>query len=366
MILNKNIILGLSFLILLVGMSACQQDDSSFGFNASDTTVNTGSLDFSNLFVSQNTLLSGGPGIDGIPALLLPSFTEPGNISYLSNSNLVVGVKLGEQVRAYPHVVLDWHEIANDEVNGEQVAVTYCPLTGTASGWDLNVNNELTTFGVSGLLYQSNLVPYDRRTGSLWSQILLKRISGSQAGQAIKTFQVVETTWATWKKMYPNTKVMTLSTGHNREYGVYPYGNFKQSLGIIGQVTGSLDDRLHRKERVLGVIANDKVRAYRFDSFKEDRLVTETIEGSKVIVVGSKTRNYLVSFYAKENTDFNLASDPNDPAIIMKDGEENYYDVFGHVINGPDKGDKLAPTIYFIGYWYTFPAYYNEVTIFEN
>ena len=104
----------------------------------------------------------------------------------MSEVELVVGIVIDGHARAYPHKILDWHEIINDKIGNTAFAITYCPLTGTALGWDRTVNGTETTFGVSGLLYNTNLIPYDRLTGSYWSQMLSKSIRGSLSDQYLK------------------------------------------------------------------------------------------------------------------------------------------------------------------------------------
>ena len=139
----------------------------------------------------------GGPGKDGIPSVDNPQFSTAGEASYLSDNDLVIGMVNGTQVKAYPHPILDWHEIVNDELDGIAVAMTYCPLTGSGIAWDCELDGERTTFGVSGLLFESNLIPYDRKTNSNWSQMRLDCVNGPLQGQKINTFPIIETTWGT-------------------------------------------------------------------------------------------------------------------------------------------------------------------------
>ena len=121
--------------------------------------------------IPNEQVLDGGPGKDGIPSVDNPIFYDISQNTVYEEEDLVVGYKRDTAARAYPHVVLDWHEIVNDEINGFPMTITYCPLTGTAIGWDRTIDGNVTTFGVSGLLYNSNLIPYDRRTNSNWSQM---------------------------------------------------------------------------------------------------------------------------------------------------------------------------------------------------
>ncbi len=209
----------------------------------------------------------GGPGKDGIPALSNPQMMEGQNGIYVKADDLILGYVSGDEVRAYPHKILDWHEIVNDVVNNKKIVISYCPLTGTGIGWSQELNGISSTFGVSGFLYNSNLIPYDRETDSYWSQIRLDCVKGSRKGEKIQTIQLIETTWQTWLNMYPETKVLSTNTGYSRNYDKFPYGNYKVSDGLFFPVSFD-DDRLHKKEVVHGVIIKDKVKIYRFEHFK--------------------------------------------------------------------------------------------------
>ena len=158
-------------------------------------------------------VFDGGPGKDGIPSVDEPQFSFTNTIDFLSGEDLVVGVYENGTYKAYPHPILDWHEIVNDNIGGRPLAITYCPLTGTAIGWERAIDGEVTTFGVSGLLYNTNLIPYDRKTDTNWSQIFLKGINGELNERSIETYPVIETSWETWQMLFPNASVMNTNTG---------------------------------------------------------------------------------------------------------------------------------------------------------
>jgi len=216
--------------------------------------------------IPENEVLSGGPGKDGIPALKNPKMTDIPRADYLSPEDLVLGLVANGEARAYPHRILDWHEIINDDIQGQKVAITYCPLTGTGIGWPEDSIASDATYGVSGKLYNSNLIPYDRETDSYWSQIRLDCVHGERKGEKLETIQLIETTWKTWSDMYPKTKVVSSNTGYNRNYEVYPYGDYKSSSGVYFPVS-IMDSRLHPKERVHGIVINDHAKVYQFKHF---------------------------------------------------------------------------------------------------
>lgn len=217
-------------------------------------------------------VFSGGPGLDGIPALLNPPrvniqslYGVNGN-NFLEEEDLVVCVRVDNEVRAYPHRVLDWHEIINDDFTDEKLAIIYCPLTGTATGWGRTFNGFTTTFGVSGLLYNTNIMPFDRETLCFWSQMRGDCINGDLIGETAEIYPVFETSFRTWRGLYPNSEIVSTETGYQRDYNEYPYGDYKTSESLIFPVS-NFDERLPAKERVLGLIIEGEAKVYRFESF---------------------------------------------------------------------------------------------------
>lgn len=216
--------------------------------------------------VPEDEVRSGGIGRDGIPSISEPKFDIATEVDYLNDDGLVVGISHNQTQVAYPHSVLDWHEIVNDGIGNLNYALIYCPLTGTATAWNRKIDGRITSFGVSGLLYNTNIVPYDRASKSNWSQLLDKAIWGAHKGDKARNYMVLETTFSTWKLLFPSSNVMNFATGHSRDYDAYPYGSYKTDDHLIFPVKYQ-DTRLHKKERVYAVIINGKARVYRFLNF---------------------------------------------------------------------------------------------------
>ncbi|RMG22639.1 MAG: DUF3179 domain-containing protein, partial [Bacteroidetes bacterium] len=310
--------------------------------------------------IPEEEVLDGGPGKDGIPSIDQPRFVSVQEADqWLQPTDLVVGVRVGQVIRAYPHIILDWHEIVNDQVDSLAIAVTYCPLTGTAIGWKRRVKGELTTFGVSGLLYQTNLMPYDRKTNSTWSQMRMQAVNGELIETEAETWQVVETSWDSWKSMYPDSEVLSTQTGFSRSYGFYPYGDYKTNHSYFLFPINNRDDRVPAKERVLGIRAGQQVLAFRFDSFANGtRVIQNSISRLSAVVAGNRSHNILVAYGSRLPDGTELSFEAVDAArlpVIMKDQEGNEWDVFGFAVSGPRAGQQLPQLTSLIGYWFTFP-----------
>ncbi len=201
-------------------------------------------------------LADGGVGRDGIPALTDPVFVNAQSplAAYIPEEARVIGVFFGDEALAIPHNLMYRHEIVNLNRGGTQIAVTYCPLTGSALAFD-RADIDGAEFGVSGLLYQANLIMYDRSSpNSLWPQMFGAARCGPKDGQTLTRYPVVELTWRAWKSLYPNSEVVGTEAGGDYERNPYgPTYDLATNGNYLGFPIPRLDNRRSPKERVLGL-----------------------------------------------------------------------------------------------------------------
>lgn len=317
-------------------------------------------------------IVGGGPGPDGIPPLEMPRFIDRAS-SILNATELVIGVKIGNDIRAYPHNVMNWHEVANDQfmIDGamENVTLNYCPLTGSAMLWKAFMEPGNQTFGTSGLLYNSNLIMYDRRTGSLWSQMLEQSIFGAEIQKIPDRIQVVETSWKTWRDMYPETLILSENTGFSsRDYSVYPYGSFREDQSVLFVVDNLNDNRLHRKERVVGINVGSASKVYPIRNFtNEVEVINDTVGDMQVVAAGSRGHNFGVIFNREleDCTVLNFEPIQNKLPVMMQDNEGNEWDIFGTAVSGARTGQQLEKTNSYIAYWYAWTAFFTGAEIHQ-
>lgn len=218
--------------------------------------------------VPAKEIKSGGPGKDGIPALIDPDFVAADEASFLTDKDRVLGISHNGVIRAYPIRILNYHEIVNDLLGGDAIVVTFCPLCGSGMAFYSNISDARLLFGVSGLLYNSDVLMYDLQTQSLWSQLMSQAISGPMKGQRLTTLAISHTTWKEWKSRHPETEVLTTQTGFRRNYRVDPYPNYGRSGRLYFPVNQS--SKLYkRKALVMGLEIDGRFKVYPFDELEE-------------------------------------------------------------------------------------------------
>ena len=237
-------------LLLLTGAAGAAEKDIINGF------------ELSSLSVPREYVMHGGPPRDGIPALTDPKFI-PAEAAKLQDKDRILGISRNGVSKAYPLAILNWHEIVNDRFGDEAVVVTYCPLCFTGMAFQATANGKRQTFGVSGLLYNSDVLLYDHQTESLWSQVMAEAISGPSKGQKLQPVPTDNTTWAAWHKAHPDTLVLSRDTGHARNYDHNSYAFYDQSIDVVFPVRFRAQG-YHPKERVLGLTINGQHKAYPF------------------------------------------------------------------------------------------------------
>lgn len=232
--------------------------------------------------ISLDEIVGGGPPKDGIPSIDNPKFVAAADASFVADEEPGLAVELEGIARFYPFQIMVWHEIVNDSFNGRRVLLTYCPLCLSGIVFDPLVKGEQVEFGTSGKLWNSNLVMYDRKTDSLWSQILGEAIVGEMTGTKLAVLPADIIRFGDFKKKYPQGQVLSRDTGATRFYGRDPYGDYYTTPGTYFPVKNR-DDRLGEKEFILGIVVDGKAKAYFPPSVKTKGQVEDSFAG-KIIV----------------------------------------------------------------------------------
>jgi len=271
--------------------------------NATAATMN--GFDLDGALVPAKEILSGGPPKDGIPAIDKPLFVKASAAKTMHDDDRVLAITRNGISKAYPIRIMNWHEIVNDRFGDESIAVTYCPLCGSGIAFKADVAGKSLKFGVSGLLYNSDVLLFDRQTQSLWSQILSKAVTGSMKGNTLTAVPITHTSWADWRRQQPDTLVLSEDTGFKRDYEDNPYAGYDKREEIIFPVRFRAQG-YHPKEQVLGLKINGKAKAYPFaelakGSGESPYIVKDSIGGQNITVRFDKEHKSAQAFDAQGN-----------------------------------------------------------------
>ena len=333
----------------------------------------------------RNHLLSGGVAKDGIPALTNPTFVAPDAVGYLAEDDVVMGLVINGEPRAYPHNIGWWNEIINDRVGDQSVVVSLCPLTGTGQVFNAtDGDGSQIEFGVSGLLINSNLVMYDRRDGeTLYPQMIYTAINGPQVGDRLDLMPVVETTWALWKRMYPSTTVVQASTGweyynsrwaySEARYTQYPYGDYRTNHeGLIFRPTtngGVFDHRFENKDLVLGLCRNDQTKAYPFALMPDGAVINDLVGDDLVVILFDAASRTALAYFNQIDDEplsfYGVDSEGPLPVEFMDAETGSRWNMLGEAIAGPLAGRRLAQVPAYNAMWFAWTAYWPDTEVWH-
>lgn len=277
-----NMIRSLGIILVTTGLVIC------FQFTVEAATKN--GFNLSSLRIDKEEILAGGPPRDGIPSIDQPKFIAVNEVNYLRDDDIVIGLVRGNIARAYPTRILVWHEIVNETIANEPVVVTYCPLCGTAMVFARKVAGKTLSFGVSGLLYRSDVLMYDRESESLWSQLQMEAVSGEASGNKLTWLPSSHSTWQAWREKYPQGEVLSTDTGYQRNYSAQAYASYFASPNNMFPVPHTRTE-ISKKSWVIGIIVDGQAKAYPVKAFKTNSKVTDKAGANEIFVrYDEKTR----------------------------------------------------------------------------
>ena len=319
-------------------------------------------------------IVSGGPPKDGIPSIDSPKFQSVREADkILEDSEFVLGLNINGDIRVYPLQILVWHEIVNDVVGGKPIAVTYCPLCFTNQVFNRTlIDGNIVEFGTSGKLYNSNLVMYDRKSNSLWSQALGEGIVGDYSGIKLEKIPFDIAYWKEWKKLYPESKVLSRDTGSVRPYGADPYGNYYTNDLILFPLAND-DKRLGLKEIVIGLEDENQYKAYKLQDIETNKVINDIIGDDKKIALVS-LKPFMVRVFDR-GIDDNVNAEGKEIIVDLFYNETNNtlidrvtdseLNFDGKFINGQLQDKQLKRLAMDQGFWFEWTAFHPETEVFS-
>lgn len=368
--------LRLLLLVSLFGpfvLLGCDQGGDPFAGNEDGSDAEEG---LSNCTIQSEEIVSGCNGKDCIPALTNPTLTDRNTeaAGYLAPDDRVIGLLFGDQALAIPHNILWFHEIVNlDDWAGRTFAVTYCPLTGSSLAFDRGAVDG-AEFGVSGLLFQNNLIMYDRQRGeSFWPQMNRQANCGTEAGTALEMEPVIEMTWAQWQSLHPDTKVISENTPQQFNYSNsnYPYGNYEEPNNDRLLFDMPINDRRPPKERVLGIPnSNDGGVAFPFGELDDGgttHVVERTVQGASLVVFWHRAAQGAMAYRATVDGQQLSFSAAAQDGRFVDEQTGSTWTLDGRAVSGPKAGTRLEPVDRaYVAFWFAWAAFQPQTIIWTN
>ncbi len=299
----------------------------------------------------------GGVPKDGIPALTNPRLIEAKAASYLNPDDLVFGVSINGDVRAYPLRIMDWHEMFNDVIGGVPVSLAYCTLCASAILFETAVSGrqEPLIFGSSGFLYRSNKLMYDTQTNSLWNQFTGRPVVGPLTGSGIelKTRPVVITRWSEWAARHPQTRVLDPETGHRRDYTAGgPYGEYFASPDLMFP-TNTDQKKLKQKDLVFALRSSGVEKAWPLRMFDGGAVINDSAGMLDLVLIGNQATK-TVRAYRSDGLGFVKGAREDQVSL---NGET--WQVTEDALVSPN-GKSLSRLPGHIAYWFAWSGYFGD------
>ena len=320
---------------------------------------------------------------DAIPAITNPRFAFPDEVGYLREDDLVLGLSINGEAKAYPHNIGWWHEIVNDVIGGHPVSVTFCPLTGTGLVFDATgIGGHQFELGVSGMLFNNNLIMYDRRDETLYPQIYFTGLDESGTGESLSLMPVVETTWASWKKLHPDTRVVESGSYRLDAYFEYPYidsrrgGDYRTSNNYllfdldpwIGDNVNPSATEFEIKDTVLGVRLDGVPRAYPFETMGSQAVINDHLAGVDLVVVWDQSSRLAIPYvrHAGGRTlTFDIQAEDGFPFNMVDRETGSLWNVNGLAFAGELAGTQLTQIPAHNSFWFAWVTFFQETSVWS-
>jgi hypothetical protein len=279
------------------------------------------------------------------------------NVEFLADDLLVAAVSLDGEVKIYPYNYLNNFESVNDRINGKPYAITYCPLTQSALLINGEYKNDSFILRASGYLLHDNVILKNEKSDTYWSQMMGQCIKGSYAGEFSETLNFVEMTWKTVKENFPEAKVFTNSSVTIAQSGsTANKADVKTGDLVYGVISGNNLSSVNGK--------STKVFIYHYDDFgASTTLKSVIINNKKTLVIGNKSDHYITSYINDSNASFEAVQ--NNFPVVMKDSDNNQWNVFGQAISGPRQGDQLQSHTGFFALFWAWEKFYDNFSFDE-
>ena len=311
---------------------------------------------------------SGGVPLDGIPAIDDPESVPSDTARFMRGTDTVFGVRIGGEHRAYPVKVLSWHELLNDTVGGEPIALSFCTLCGSGILYSaVDEDGDRLMFGTSGLLYRSNKLMFDRETLSLWSNLTGDAVVGEHAarGSRLAMMPMTLTRWDVWRERHPDTTVMAPDPAAARRSGYrYVEGAADRARAGVEFPVWRQSDALERNARIYALRVGGEAKAYPLDKLRAEGLVNDAL-GGVPIVLAVDPASGAVRVYERGPHSFALPEGADEGPLRRLRADDGSLWWIGEDGLAPDgAGEPLPRVPGHTAFWFGWYAFYPETAVY--
>jgi len=365
-------ILHILFILLLTSFVLYSTAADAQQLPGFDTNLEKRSIDL-------DELIDGGPGKDGIPSIDDPRFVSQEEASdWLNGREPVISLEINGEARAYPIQILMWHEIANDELGGVPVSVTFCPLCYSAIVFDRRHDGEVLEFGVSGLLRHSDMIMYDRQTESLWQQFSGEALVGDYTGDFLTIVPSQLISFDQFREAHPDAPVMSRETGHRRNYGENPYAGYDDINNSPFLLQKEVPGEISPMEKVIGVRTETEVKGYTYSITSDKRVLHDTVGGEPIVIFHVDGMASALDNRSIQNSRDDGATGVFSPLVdgeqlefeymdgeIRDRGTGSVWNISGKAVSGPLEGNQLETKIYGDYFAFAWLVFYPETEMMD-
>jgi len=365
-------------IILASLLSACTLADSSV--ISAPQSLSGWRTDTGKRAIDLSELLSGGVPKDGIPAINQPRFVSMSEAKrWLKPQEPVISLEIGGEARAYPLQILIWHEIVNDRIDDTPVAVTFCPLCYSAVAFDRTIGGRVHTFGVSGMLRNSDMVMYDRETESLWQQLTGEAIVGEMTGIKLARLPAQIISFEQFASAYKDVLVLSRETGFRRDYGRNPYAGYDDIIQRPFLYRGKIDNRLAPMERVVTLNLNGVNKVYPYSVTRKLRVIHDEVGGSPVVIFHGPGAISALDQAEISSSRQSGSVGVFDPRVggkplrfkfaggkFLDEETGSEWDIIGQAVEGKLKGKRLAPIAHGAEFAFAWLAFKPKSVIYRR
>ena len=289
---------------------------------------------------------------DSVPSLTMPPFVPASQPNFMQDDEPVIGVAAHGVAKAYPVWMMPFHEVINDTIGPDPIAVTWCQICQTGIVYSRKVSGQVLTFGVEGVLWRDNLVLFDRQTNSLWSQGRAKAIHGKYEGTKLDYYSSSVMTWKEWRALHPDTLVMVKQTDEDKAGLTEARKAYRTNERVGATGRAMIGGALPPKSFVVGFEIKGQPYAVAIDDLKDREFLQLNADGVSVVVVPTTDR-LSAKVYLAGAHQFTRAEKQGPRTRLTDQKTGSYWEgLEGRATSGSLKGQSLQEVAAATGFWF--------------